>query len=63
MYCQRLVEENTYEYEFEDLPVMSGKIIDYLVSYLFVMIEQKTIERDHESIIIYLSILHNMSFH
>ena len=60
MYCQKLSEENIYEYEFEDLPVISGKIIDYLVSYLFVMIEQKTAEMNNEAVIIFLSILHNM---
>ena len=57
---QRLSEDNIYDFEFNDLPVFSGRLIDYLIGFLFVQIEAKVLQRNAEAVTIFFSVLHNV---
>lgn len=56
----KLNDENEFEYIFKELPVISGKVIDYVICYFVVQIQIKAIEEDWDSVSIFQSILSNM---
>lgn len=63
VFCQRLNEENNFDYKFKDMPVISGDVIDYIICFFLKMIDKKVIEKDFDSIFIFLSILNNVSIY
>lgn len=62
-FCKNLYHENFFSYKFENLPLISGYVIDYLVCFFLQLTYKKTLEKDFQSTFIYNSILKNISFH
>jgi len=55
-----LNDENKFNYKFVNLPIISGVVMDYLVCFLLGLVESKIDCGDYESIVIFMSILHNV---